>query len=48
MVPLLKDGEKRREEPHKLPEEVKLKPVLEPYFEPEDSEGLKESIPKSV
>ncbi|XP_058710614.1 transient receptor potential cation channel subfamily V member 1-like isoform X1 [Poecile atricapillus] len=48
LVPLLKDGEKRREEPHKLPEEVKLKPVLEPFFEPEDSEVLKESIPKSV
>lgn len=48
MVPLLKDGEKRREETHKLPEEGKLKPVLEPYFEPEGSEVLKESIPKSV
>lgn len=48
LVPLLKDGEKRREETHKLPEEGKLKPVLEPYFEPEGSEVLKESIPKSV
>nr|XP_013809305.1 PREDICTED: transient receptor potential cation channel subfamily V member 1-like [Apteryx mantelli mantelli] len=47
LVPLLRDGS-RREETQKLPEEVKLKPILEPYYEPEDSEALKESLPKSV
>ncbi|XP_074701604.1 transient receptor potential cation channel subfamily V member 1-like isoform X2 [Strix aluco] len=47
LVPLLRDGS-RREEPRKLSEEVKLKPILEPYYEPEDSEMLKESLPKSV
>uniref|UniRef100_A0A8C4VAX7 Transient receptor potential cation channel subfamily V member 1 n=1 Tax=Falco tinnunculus TaxID=100819 RepID=A0A8C4VAX7_FALTI len=47
LVPLLRDGS-RREETQKLPEEVKLKPILEPYYEPEDAETLKESIPKSV
>ncbi|GAB0198002.1 transient receptor potential cation channel subfamily V member 1 [Grus japonensis] len=47
LVPLLRDGS-RREETQKLPEEVKLKPILEPYYEPEDSETLKESLPKSV
>ncbi|XP_057272206.1 transient receptor potential cation channel subfamily V member 1 isoform X2 [Pezoporus wallicus] len=47
LVPLLRDGS-RREETQKLPEEVKLKPILEPYYEPEYSEMLKESLPKSV
>ncbi|XP_021271173.1 transient receptor potential cation channel subfamily V member 1 isoform X3 [Numida meleagris] len=47
LVPLLRDGS-RREETQKLPEENKLKPILEPYYEPEDSETLKESLPKSV
>uniref|UniRef100_A0A8B9I7N1 Transient receptor potential cation channel subfamily V member 1 n=2 Tax=Anser TaxID=8842 RepID=A0A8B9I7N1_9AVES len=47
LVPLLRDGS-RREETQKLPEEIKLKPILEPYYEPEDSETLKESLPKSV
>ncbi|XP_027747354.1 transient receptor potential cation channel subfamily V member 1 isoform X2 [Empidonax traillii] len=46
LVPLLRDGS-RREDAHKLPEEVKLKPVLEPYYEPEDSEVLKESLPNN-
>ncbi len=47
MVPLLRDGSRREETP-KLPEEIKLKPILEPYYEPEDCETLKESLPKSV
>uniref|UniRef100_A0A8C9G6T9 Transient receptor potential cation channel subfamily V member 1 n=1 Tax=Pavo cristatus TaxID=9049 RepID=A0A8C9G6T9_PAVCR len=47
LVPLLRDGS-RREETQKLPEEIKLKPILEPYYEPEDCETLKESLPKSV
>uniref|UniRef100_A0A8B9TSX4 Transient receptor potential cation channel subfamily V member 1 n=2 Tax=Anas TaxID=8835 RepID=A0A8B9TSX4_ANAPL len=47
LVPLLRDGS-RREETQKLPEEIKLKPILEPYYEPEDSETLKDSLPKSV
>ncbi|KAM9526175.1 transient receptor potential cation channel subfamily V member 1 isoform 2-T3 [Guaruba guarouba] len=47
LVPLLRDG-CRREETPKLPEEVKLKPILEPYYEPEYCETLKESLPKSV
>ncbi|XP_053940723.1 transient receptor potential cation channel subfamily V member 1 isoform X2 [Cuculus canorus] len=47
LVPLLRDGS-RREETQKLPEGVKLKPVLEPYYEPEDCEMLKESLPKSA
>uniref|UniRef100_A0A669PGH7 Transient receptor potential cation channel subfamily V member 1 n=1 Tax=Phasianus colchicus TaxID=9054 RepID=A0A669PGH7_PHACC len=46
LVPLLRDGS-RREETQKLPEEIKLKPILEPYYEPEDCETLKESLPKS-
>uniref|UniRef100_A0A8B9PRS7 Transient receptor potential cation channel subfamily V member 1 n=1 Tax=Apteryx owenii TaxID=8824 RepID=A0A8B9PRS7_APTOW len=46
LVPLLRDGS-RREETQKLPEEVKLKPILEPYYEPEDSEALKESLPNN-
>ncbi|XP_071673202.1 transient receptor potential cation channel subfamily V member 1 isoform X2 [Patagioenas fasciata] len=47
LVPLLRDGS-RREETQKIPEEVKLKPILEPYYEPENSEMLKESLPKSA
>ncbi|XP_069647199.1 transient receptor potential cation channel subfamily V member 1 isoform X4 [Haliaeetus albicilla] len=47
LVPLLRDGS-RREETQKLPEEVKLKPILEPYYELEDSDTLKDSLPKSV
>ncbi|OXB59497.1 hypothetical protein ASZ78_004470 [Callipepla squamata] len=47
LVPLLRDGS-RREETQKLAEEIKLKPILEPYYEPEDSETMKESLPKSV
>lgn len=47
LVPLLRDGSRREETP-KLPEEIKLKPILEPYYEPEDCETLKESLPKSV